>query len=273
MLQGSWRDLGSNCKYQVGICLTLKSGSKLVASSNGLKVRVNYEVKVTVDGQCGRTFTAEEARKVKIYDQGIYDVTAMAGYTLTFEGGLWGKVTVTVPGDFEVSSQGSASANLGNPSMSTDGGFTVGATAEVWAGMQATAALIASISGALKASTTSTISVCQGGVSAGASMSASLEGSYSVNVPSITLAAGLCDQSAAISVSFNFKSLGSGFTKGLNAKSLTNRGQCSAPAGGYGSVCQNTCHYASDGDCDDGGPGSDYSVCAFGKDCTDCGPR
>ena len=29
----------------------------------------------------------------------------------------------------------------------------------------------------------------------------------------------------------------------------------------------------SDGYCDDGGPGSDYSYCPFGHDCTDCGPR
>jgi hypothetical protein len=28
-----------------------------------------------------------------------------------------------------------------------------------------------------------------------------------------------------------------------------------------------------DGVCDDGGPGSDYSVCQLGSDCSDCGPR
>ena len=38
-------------------------------------------------------------------------------------------------------------------------------------------------------------------------------------------------------------------------------------------LCSNTCEYASDGDCDDGGPGSDFSVCEFGTDCNDCGPR
>lgn len=37
--------------------------------------------------------------------------------------------------------------------------------------------------------------------------------------------------------------------------------------------CSNTCEYASDGDCDDGGPFSDYSYCALGTDCDDCGPR
>ena len=41
-----------------------------------------------------------------------------------------------------------------------------------------------------------------------------------------------------------------------------------APAG-----CSNTCQYSSDGDCDDGGPGSSYSYCAFGTDGVDCGCR
>lgn len=39
------------------------------------------------------------------------------------------------------------------------------------------------------------------------------------------------------------------------------------------SVCTDSCGYAGDGDCDDGGPGSDYSLCEYGTDCTDCGPR
>ena len=38
-------------------------------------------------------------------------------------------------------------------------------------------------------------------------------------------------------------------------------------------LCTNTCRYANDGECDDGGPGSLYDVCAFGTDCGDCGPR
>jgi len=38
--------------------------------------------------------------------------------------------------------------------------------------------------------------------------------------------------------------------------------------------CSNTCtNYASDGDCDDGSPGSEYSHCTLGTDCYDCGPR
>jgi hypothetical protein len=44
--------------------------------------------------------------------------------------------------------------------------------------------------------------------------------------------------------------------------------------------CEDTCgspsnpgSYVGDGDCDDGGEGSDFSICAFGTDCTDCGER
>ena len=40
-----------------------------------------------------------------------------------------------------------------------------------------------------------------------------------------------------------------------------------------GSACSETCRYASDGDCDDGGPGGEYSSCEYGSDCTDCGSR
>ncbi len=50
-----------------------------------------------------------------------------------------------------------------------------------------------------------------------------------------------------------------------------------AGGGGYdaggGGGCTDTCTYAADGECDDGGPGSSYSVCELGTDCTDCGPR
>jgi hypothetical protein len=42
--------------------------------------------------------------------------------------------------------------------------------------------------------------------------------------------------------------------------------------------CKNTCEGGNlstvgDGSCDDGGRGSVYSVCAYGTDCEDCGPR
>lgn len=38
-------------------------------------------------------------------------------------------------------------------------------------------------------------------------------------------------------------------------------------------MCGENCNYSSDGDCDDGGPGSEYGICALGYDCIDCGPR
>mmetsp|Transcript_323 Transcript_323/g.903 ORF Transcript_323/g.903 Transcript_323/m.903 type:complete len:941 (-) Transcript_323:190-3012(-) len=60
-------------------------------------------------------------------------------------------------------------------------------------------------------------------------------------------------------------------------------GKCSAdavacsiimqPRASAGSVCENTCFYAFDGDCDDGGQDADYAVCEYGSDCNDCGSR
>ncbi|MGE0786293.1 MAG: hypothetical protein AB7S26_11440 [Sandaracinaceae bacterium] len=38
-------------------------------------------------------------------------------------------------------------------------------------------------------------------------------------------------------------------------------------------LCTNTCSTPSDGECDDGGPRSQFSICALGTDCDDCGPR
>ena len=38
-------------------------------------------------------------------------------------------------------------------------------------------------------------------------------------------------------------------------------------------TCANSCPWASDGECDDGEPGSEYNVCACGTDCADCGNR
>jgi hypothetical protein len=49
------------------------------------------------------------------------------------------------------------------------------------------------------------------------------------------------------------------------------------PSGGSGGStgggCTDTCFDAADGACDDGGPGSDFTICDLGTDCTDCGPR
>ena len=39
-------------------------------------------------------------------------------------------------------------------------------------------------------------------------------------------------------------------------------------------ICTNTCSYANQGTCDDGGEGTEFTgSCAYGTDCADCGPR
>ena len=40
-----------------------------------------------------------------------------------------------------------------------------------------------------------------------------------------------------------------------------------------GCLCDDACRFSRDGECDDSGPGSDSSTCAFGSDCHDCGER
>jgi hypothetical protein len=45
-----------------------------------------------------------------------------------------------------------------------------------------------------------------------------------------------------------------------------------APAGGP-SCCADSCDWANNGFCDDGGDGSSHSACDLGTDCTDCGNR
>jgi len=47
----------------------------------------------------------------------------------------------------------------------------------------------------------------------------------------------------------------------------------SPAASSGGGSCSNTCSSANDNECDDGGPGAEYSVCALGTDCADCGAR
>ena len=39
------------------------------------------------------------------------------------------------------------------------------------------------------------------------------------------------------------------------------------------SECTEACVHNSDGDCDDGGEGTEYTLCPLGSDCTDCGVR
>jgi hypothetical protein len=38
-------------------------------------------------------------------------------------------------------------------------------------------------------------------------------------------------------------------------------------------LCSDFCMFAYDGECDDGGPNSDWAVCEYGTDCFDCGVR
>jgi hypothetical protein len=55
-----------------------------------------------------------------------------------------------------------------------------------------------------------------------------------------------------------------------NPGGTCNNGTCmDAPV----TLCTNTCQYAMDGACDDGGAGAAFSVCDLGTDCADCGSR
>ena len=50
---------------------------------------------------------------------------------------------------------------------------------------------------------------------------------------------------------------------------------CSEQCGMYAHclLCTDTCTFDGDGDCDDGGSGSEYTSCPAGSDCADCGIR
>ncbi len=60
-------------------------------------------------------------------------------------------------------------------------------------------------------------------------------------------------------------------TPGSGADSSDDRPSSDPVPDGY--LCEDVCAFSFDGQCDDGGPSSDFAVCAFGSDCTDCGPR
>jgi len=48
----------------------------------------------------------------------------------------------------------------------------------------------------------------------------------------------------------------------------------SSPPAGADALCGDSCLYAADGECDDGGPNAlPDALCGLGTDCTDCGPR
>lgn len=48
---------------------------------------------------------------------------------------------------------------------------------------------------------------------------------------------------------------------------------CNGDGDSSDTICTDTCGYANNGTCDDGGEGSDSSICDFGTDCNDCNPR
>lgn len=58
---------------------------------------------------------------------------------------------------------------------------------------------------------------------------------------------------------------------GLNSVCEPGSGTC-VPIN-TGEFCSDECFAAFDGDCDDGGPGSNFNVCPLGSDCFDCGSR
>lgn len=71
-------------------------------------------------------------------------------------------------------------------------------------------------------------------------------------------------------------------TRGRVGERLRRAFVVSESLSGEGGVCQDTCggsnyngvhDVSSDGECDDGGAGSHYSICPFGTDCSDCGTR
>lgn len=48
---------------------------------------------------------------------------------------------------------------------------------------------------------------------------------------------------------------------------------CEQTDGSTTMLCSDTCPTSGDAECDDGGEGSLFNICALGTDCTDCGPR
>ena len=59
----------------------------------------------------------------------------------------------------------------------------------------------------------------------------------------------------------------------LAARVASLLGLCAADVAVLVETCINTCTVADDDARDDGGPESDFSICACGTDCNDCGPR
>nr|XP_006820193.1 PREDICTED: uncharacterized protein LOC102809495 [Saccoglossus kowalevskii] len=58
-----------------------------------------------------------------------------------------------------------------------------------------------------------------------------------------------------------------------NAQTSKTKEEIEAKRGFEDVSCTDTCYLSNDGICDDGGEGSQYSYCAYGTDCADCGIR
>ena len=68
------------------------------------------------------------------------------------------------------------------------------------------------------------------------------------------------------------KASGNCYAKGSSGSCYSWTTECKPASSAAGCKCTNTCTYANDGSCDDGGAGKDYSLCPLGSDCADCGP-
>jgi len=267
-LNGVWRKVhNAYCTTEMRVCLKVPSG-RVKGSSSGVSAEIGFELVVELTASCSSSFTIEKADSYPIYQDSIAGVEAMAAFEATIIGGMYGKLTLTFPGSLKATSSGAPSGTMDAPSVVADAGVSVTVSAKAWVGVEATALYMASVAAKAVAETNGAIAICNGGAQAGGTYTRYIEGSYSLSAPDISVPAGFCGET--ISVDLGFTGLGNARTVSLNAGHVT---------AGYGGTCPTdcacteTCNYASDGDCDDGGSGQEYSICAKGSDCTDCGTR
>jgi len=155
-------------------------------------------------------------------------VTAIIGYKIDINGRMHGTFSLEIPGRIEMWSYKQGSVSMHTPKIyHLRNLFTVTATATVYAGFQATALRIASVSA--KAQATATAKLCSGaggrpgypgfGVSAGASLSSFVQGSYALSLPSMEVGLSFCDQS--LSFNFGFTSFGNAYSRSLASKAIS----------------------------------------------------
>ena len=142
------------CWYQVRMCYNIKPGSYVNQSADGLSAKAYFDISVSVNGQCGVTFSYEESTMHSVYDRKIYDVTAMMGIRGVVSSGLGSRWTsssihMTFPGwvegiSYPVGGISGGNGYLYNPSITKSFSDGVWVQAEAWAGIQATAQYVAS---------------------------------------------------------------------------------------------------------------------------------